>query len=122
MNQEEYEERMKDPHYRDLVITKATDGKGYVFISYRSNSWRKVLCDIVYKLQKEYGLRIYFDKDFANESNVWVYKTKKGAFAQLLWDGESKICKVLANSRAAYEAAGFTLFFLPILLAVLFGR
>ncbi len=74
MNQQEYAERMKDPHYKALEITRHDnpEGKDYVFISYRGNSWKKVLSGIVYRLQTEYGLRVYFDKDFANETNVWV--------------------------------------------------
>ncbi len=72
MKREEYEERMKDSKYRELAITKCEDEKDYVFISYRGNSWRKVLTEIVYKLQNEYGLRIYFDKEFASETNIWI--------------------------------------------------
>ena len=70
MTQKEYEERMKNTRYKELKVTNAEDEKDYVFISYRGNSWEKVLTDIVYKLQKEYGLRIYFDKDFASSNNI----------------------------------------------------
>ncbi|MCR4648883.1 MAG: TIR domain-containing protein [Lachnospiraceae bacterium] len=72
MKREEYEERMKDSKYRELVVTNCDSGEDYVFISYRSNSWRTVLTEIVYKLQKEYKLRIYFDKEFASETNIWI--------------------------------------------------
>ena len=72
MTRQDYEERMKDERYRELVVTKHEDKKDYVFISYRSNSWKKVLTEIVYKLQKEYGLRIYFDKEFASGTNIWI--------------------------------------------------
>lgn len=77
MNRKEYEERMTDSKYRELKVTKdcpkeQSDNKDYVFISYRGNSWKKVLTEIVYKLQKEYKLRVYFDKDFASETNVWI--------------------------------------------------
>lgn len=77
MKREEYEERMKDSKYRELIVTNCDSGKDYVFISYRGNSWRKVLTDIVYKLQKEYKLRIYFDKEFASETNVWLEQFTK---------------------------------------------
>ena len=77
MNYDEYIERMKDNKYKELVVTKSGEDKPYVFISYRSDSWKKVLTEIVYKLQKEYGLRIYFDKDFASETNVWVEQFQK---------------------------------------------
>ncbi len=72
MKREEYEERMKDSKYRELVVTNCNSGEDYVFISYRGNSWRTVLTEIVYKLQKEYKLRIYFDKEFASETNIWI--------------------------------------------------
>lgn len=72
MKREEYEERMKDSRYRDLVVTNCESGKDYVFISYRGDSWRMVLTEIVYKLQKKYGLRVYFDKGFASENNIWI--------------------------------------------------
>lgn len=42
-----------------------------------------------------------------HKEQIWTYKTQKGAFARLLWDGESKRCTVLTNSKTAYEAAGF---------------
>lgn len=72
MKREEYAERMKDSKYRELTVTNCDSGKDYVFISYRGNSWKTVLTDIVYKLQKEYKLRIYFDKEFASETNFWI--------------------------------------------------
>lgn len=78
MNQTEYEERMQDQHYKELKVTasKHKSEGDYVFISYRGNSWKKVLSEIVYKLQKEYGLRIYFDKEFASETNIWIDQFK----------------------------------------------
>ena len=70
------EKRMKDEHYKELVVTQLNGDvppeNDYVFISYRSNSWEIVLSKITYKLQKEYGLRIYFDKAFATDTKVWV--------------------------------------------------
>jgi hypothetical protein len=37
----------------------------------------------------------------------WTYKTKKGADATILWDGDSKECTILAGSTVAREADGF---------------
>lgn len=37
----------------------------------------------------------------------WIYSTKKGANAYILWDGRSKNCKVLKESVAAKEADKF---------------
>ena len=85
MTQKDYEKRMKNTRYKELRVTKAEDEKDYVFISYRGDSWEKVLTDIVYKLQKEYGLRIYFDKDFAASNNIWI--------EQFTDNMESKYCK-----------------------------
>lgn len=85
MNQKEYEERMQDSHYKELMVTKCTSGDDYVFVSYRGNSWRRVLSDIVYKLQKKYGLRIYFDKEFASKTNIWIEQ-----FQENMDDGHCK--------------------------------
>ena len=85
MKREEYEERMKNEKYRALSVTTCADKKEYVCISYRGNSWEKVLTDIVYKLQKEYGLRVYFDKEFASETNIWLEQFRKNM--------DSKYCK-----------------------------
>jgi len=87
MNQKEYEERMKDPKYKELEITNCDSGKEYVFISYRGDSWKKVLTDIVYRLQKQYHLRIYFDKEFASGTNVWI--------DQFIRNMDSKNCKAV---------------------------
>ena len=85
MKREEYENRMKNEKYRALSVTTCADEKEYVFISYRGDSWEKVLTDIVYKLQKKYGLRVYFDKEFASETNIWLEQFKKNM--------DSKYCK-----------------------------
>lgn len=72
MDFKEYERRMQNPKYKELKVTTWKDNLGYVFISYRSNSWEKVLTEIVYRLQKEYHLRVYFDKDFSSSTNTWI--------------------------------------------------
>ena len=87
MNRQEYEERMKDSKYKELEITNCDSGKEYVFISYRGSSWRNVLTNIVYRLQKQYNLRIYFDKEFASETNVWI--------DQFIRNMNSKNCKAV---------------------------
>lgn len=85
MNRAEYEKRMKNQRYKDLKVTTCKEKKEYVFISYRGDSWEKVLTEIVYKLQNKYGLRIYFDKEFASNSNIWI--------EQFMENMESKYCK-----------------------------
>lgn len=72
MDRQEYELRLQNPKYKELKVTTFENGVDYVFISYCSNSWEKVLTDIVYRLQKDYHLRIYFDKDFSTENKSWV--------------------------------------------------
>ena len=44
------------------------NSKSYVFISYKSDDWKTVLGDIVYKLVKEHGLNVYFDGDFSGHN------------------------------------------------------
>lgn len=85
MKREEYENRMKNEKYRDLSVTTCADEKEYVFISYKGDSWEKVLTEIVYKLQKKYGLRVYFDKEFSSETNSWLKQFRKNM--------DSKYCK-----------------------------
>ena len=85
MNREEYEKRMKNEKYKALSVTTCEDEKEYVFISYRGDSWEKVLTDIVYKLQKKYGVRVYFDKEFSSETNSWLKQFRKNM--------DSKYCK-----------------------------
>ncbi len=72
MSPEESKERMKNEHYKKLKVTDKDSGQEYVFISYCGNSWEIVLAKIVYKLQERYGLRVYFDKEFANQTDGWV--------------------------------------------------
>lgn len=73
------EERKKDAeigHIHELIsrksiVTKA-DKKPYVFISYSSKDWQKVLYEIVYELCKKKGLRVYFDTKFDVGSDSWL--------------------------------------------------
>lgn len=44
----------------------------YVFISYKSDDYEQVLDDIVYNVCKRYGLRVYFDTAFDEESDSWI--------------------------------------------------
>ena len=72
MTEEEWKKRMENPQYNDLVVTTHEDNKPYVFVSYKSDSWELVLTEIVYTLQKKYGLRVYFDKSFNENNNIWT--------------------------------------------------
>ena len=57
----------------EIEMTRAGDEKGYVFISYSSKNKDTVLNDYLIPLQRDYGLRIYYDKDFRyNASKKWT--------------------------------------------------
>lgn len=62
---------------RDRVTQKiptfTSEGKEkYVFISYKSDDWEKVLGKIVRHMVDTYGLRVYFDKNFDRDNDSWV--------------------------------------------------
>lgn len=77
MTEQEYDKRMTNPKYKEIPVTTGDDKKPYVFISYKSDSWELVLTEIVYKLVKEYGLRVYFDKSFNDNNNIWTKQFTK---------------------------------------------
>ena len=74
LSPKEQMERKNDPHVRFIMenITTYSKGKDYVFISYKSDDWKLVLHDLVYKLMTEYGLRIYFDGSFDDHNETWI--------------------------------------------------
>lgn len=67
-------ERKNDEHVKFLTkrICNKDGSKPYVFISYKSDDWKTVLGDIVYKLVKEHGLNVYFDGDFSGHNPLWT--------------------------------------------------
>lgn len=71
---EQKEKRRQDPHVQYIKnrICNKDSGKPYVFISYKSDDWEPVLQDVVYKLVKDYGLNVYFDGDFDDNSACWL--------------------------------------------------
>ena len=56
--------RHNNPNVNNIKISKAEDDEPYVFVSYKSGDWELVLSEIVYTLHTQYGLRVYFDRDF----------------------------------------------------------
>lgn len=103
------EERKKDAengHINELIsrksiVTKA-DKKPYVFISYSSKDWQRVLHEIVYELCMKKGLRVYFDTKFDEGSDSWLKQ-----FQQNMSD---KNCKaVLAFISPNYKTSYATL-------------
>lgn len=87
MTEQEYDKRMTNSKYKEIPVTAGADKKPYVFISYKSDSWELVLTEIVYKLVKEYGLRVYFDKSFNDNNNVWT--------SQFMENMRSPYCKAV---------------------------
>ncbi|MBR4343891.1 MAG: toll/interleukin-1 receptor domain-containing protein [Lachnospiraceae bacterium] len=49
----------------------------YVFISYKSDNDATVLSTIVYNLVNQYGLRVYFDADFAKKGALWTTQVQQ---------------------------------------------
>lgn len=67
-------ERAKDEnvlYIKNLLCDKDGD-KDYVFISYKSDDWKIVLKDVVYRLVKDYGLHVYFDGSFDEHNSHWI--------------------------------------------------
>lgn len=50
--------------------------KGYVFISYKSDNWKRVFLDKVFQL-REQGVRVYSDKNFDDENRPWLTSMEK---------------------------------------------
>ncbi|MCM1498695.1 MAG: DUF4268 domain-containing protein [Clostridium sp.] len=57
---------------RDIQTFDARGDKDYVFISYKSDDWENVLGKVVKHMVDEYGLRVYFDKNFDRDNDSWV--------------------------------------------------
>lgn len=60
----------------DNCLIKETDPRDveddFVFISYKSDDYERVLDEIVYDTCRKYGLRIYFDVKFDEQSDLWI--------------------------------------------------
>ena len=62
----------RDKGLKDLRITTYKDKGGYVFISYKSDNWKKVFEEKVIPLQRDYSLRVYSDKQFDSSNRPWL--------------------------------------------------
>lgn len=82
---EQRNERLANPNVRFLKENLYTcDGKEpYVFISYKSDDWRLVLGEIVYKLVHDYNLHVYFDGSFAVNNDLWIKQFTKNMNSRL---------------------------------------
>lgn len=112
---------------KDHCLRTKDSGEDYVFISYKSDNFEKVLDDIVYKVCKKYGLRVYFDTAFDDNSLSWIQQFSANmesihckAFIAFLDDEYySSYATLLEMMTRKTAAAGGdyredTLFFLPI--------
>ena len=61
----------RDESLKRLKITTYKDKKGYVFVSYKSDNWKKVFEEKVFQLQ-DMGLRVYSDKNFNDTNHPWL--------------------------------------------------
>lgn len=57
---------------KDHCLRDKDGDDDFVFISYKSDEYEKVLDDIVYNTCKTYGLRVYFDTAFDDASDLWI--------------------------------------------------
>lgn len=56
---------------REITVTDLNSQKPYVFISYKSDD-RLQMLRIVHRLNTVYGLRVYYDKAFAVNNELWI--------------------------------------------------
>lgn len=66
----------RDEALRNLTLTTYPEGKGYIFISYKSDNWKKVFLEKVFQL-RTLGVRVYSDKNFDDENRPWLTSMEK---------------------------------------------
>lgn len=112
---------------KDNCLRTKDGDDDYVFISYKSDDFEKVLDDIVYNVCRNYGLKVYFDTAFDEDSDSWITQyydnmcdPKCKAFIAFLDDAyySSYACLLEMMSRKTAAAGGDykedSLFFLPV--------
>ena len=112
---------------KDKYLRTMDEDDDYVFISYKSDDYEKVLDDIVYNACLKYGLRVYFDTAFDDDSDSWITQYYDNmcdphckAFIAFIDDAyySSYACLLEMMSRKTAAAGGDfkddSLFFLPI--------
>lgn len=112
---------------KDNCLRTMKDKEPFVFISYKSDDYKVVLDDIVYNTCKKYGLRVYFDTAFDDESDLWIkqfYKNMCSKYCKAMiafiddeyYSSYATLIEMMA--RKTHKAGGDmkfdTLFFLPI--------
>lgn len=62
---------------QDITTFDSLGKDDYVFISYKSDDWKIVLDKVVRYMVEHYGLRVYFDKNFDRDNDIWITNMKK---------------------------------------------
>lgn len=62
---------------QDITTFDSIGEKDYVFISYKSDDWKIVLDEVVRHMVDYYGLRVYFDRNFDYDNEMWIRNMKK---------------------------------------------
>ncbi len=102
------EERKRDAedqngHIYELIhkgyVVDKNSGSDYIFISYSSKDWKRVLYDIVYDACIKKGLKVYFDTKFDTASDSWLTQ-----FRNNMNDGHCKgvLAFVSSNYKTSY--------------------
>lgn len=112
---------------KDHCLRTMDGDEDYVFISYKSDDYEKVLDGILFRTCQKYGLRVYFDTAFDEGSDSWIMQYYDNmcdphcrAFIAFIDDTyySSYACLLEMMSRKTMGAGGDykedSLFFLPI--------
>lgn len=75
LTKEQKEEREKA--VCDIKTYDFIGEENYVFISYKSDDWKIVLDEVVRHMVEHYGLRVYFDRNFDRDNDMWINNMKK---------------------------------------------
>lgn len=79
LTNEQKKERVNDSNVKYIVnnLCDKDKDKDYIFISYKSDDWKEVLQDVVYRLVKNEGLNVYFDGSFDIHNSLWIEQFPK---------------------------------------------
>lgn len=62
---------------RNIATFDSIGEDDYVFISYKSDDWEIVLDEVVRHMVDHYGLRVYFDRNFDRDNDMWINNMKR---------------------------------------------
>lgn len=61
---------------QEIAAFDSVGEDNYVFISYKSDDWEIVLNTVVRHMVDNYGLRVYFDRNFERDNDIWIKNMK----------------------------------------------